>query len=105
MPTYKLFSGDVPIPVEIEGDGDQSSGGSLADALQVVGAVASSSISAIRKFTGEQQPQEIEMSFGLRAVADQSLLTVTLGEEMVNFRVKLKWGGAPIGELIGEVVS
>jgi hypothetical protein len=105
MPTYKRFSGDVPILVEIEGEGEVKPGGGLSDALEVVGAVASSSINVIRKLSGEQQPQEIEISFGLRAIADQSSLTVVLGEEKINFRVKLKWGGMSIGEVVSKVVS
>lgn len=104
MPKFKRFSGDVPILIELDGDGEQLPGGSLEDAFEVVGAIAASSINAIRKFTGKQQPQEIEISFGLRAVEDQASLTVTLGDDRVNFRVKVKWGGAPLGELMGQIV-
>ena len=90
----ELQSFSTPAGVDVLFQVEESGGGSpdLADAMRAVSAIASLLVQEIASMPADNAPEEIEVGFGLVAVA-AGQLAVTRGTESANLRLTLRFSG------------
>lgn len=89
--TFHGSQGSVALEVDSDG-ASASGGGSLAELMFVLQDVATAAVEQINRIAEEARPNEFEIRFGLKALAD-GRAAVALTQDNANFQVRLKWAG------------
>jgi hypothetical protein len=98
MATYRGFT-DAASGLKIEVEGTSSSPESyLSLLLTDIRSIVSSLASEVKGMPDDARPDEMEVSFGLRALSSGGF-AVVFDQGSANFKVNVKWGGEGAGGL------